>query len=102
MSAEELEEPHLAALWNRLEDLWRSVDGATEHGHTVGSIASLRRKLREASLHRRLGLGDYEGWADLASAVSAAQTRLEPLLEELLALLDDLVDETAAVVERRS
>jgi hypothetical protein len=102
VSADELEEPQLAALWDRLEDLWRSIDGATEHGHTAASIASLRRRLREASLHRRLGLGDYERWADLATAVSAAQTRLEPLLEDLLALLDDLADEAAAIVELRS
>lgn len=66
MSADELEEPQLAALWDRLEDLWRSIDGATEHGHTAASVASLRRKLREASLHRRLGLGDYERWGELA------------------------------------
>ena len=102
MSAEDLEEPQLAALWDRLEDLWRSIDGATDHGHTAASIANLRRKLREASLHRRLGLGDYERWGELASAVTSAQARLEPLLEELLALLDDLVDETAAIAERRS
>ena len=55
MSAEELEEPQLAALWDRLENLWRSIDGATEHWHTAASIASLRRNVGEASLHRRLG-----------------------------------------------
>jgi hypothetical protein len=100
VSTDELEEPVLAALWDRLEDLWRSIDGAEGRGQAASSVASLRRQLREASLHRRLGLGNYQCWPELAARVDATQRRLEPLLEELMALLDDLVDETAAIVER--
>jgi hypothetical protein len=100
VSGNELEEPVLAALWDRLEHLWGSIDGAGERGQTGSSIASLRRQLRDASLRRRLGLGDYERWPELAARVEATQQRLEPLLEELMALLDDLVDETAAIAER--
>lgn len=98
----ELEEPELAAARSGLETLWQAIDGAGEHGLTARTIATLRRELREAALHQRLGRGPYARWAELASHAEGTRQRLEPLLEDLLLVLDDVADVTAAVAKRRA